>query len=137
MIEERSTYERTDISPRAVTWFAVGLVASCIVISVALLFFKRALQQAAIAPPEGGRTTMPYVAVPPPVLQVTPAADLEQMRTAEETILHGYGWVDRDAGIIRIPIERAIEHTAERGLPARDGPAPGQGSQPKREGVQP
>lgn len=137
MTKERGTYERTDISPRAVTWFAVGLVVSCILISVALLYFKRALQQAAIAPPEGGRTSMPYVAVPPPQLQVNPATDLEQMRTTEETILHGYGWVDREAGIIRIPIERAMELTADRGLPARGGAAPVQNPPSKREGVQP
>jgi DNA-binding GntR family transcriptional regulator len=47
------------------------------------------------------------------------------MLAAETAILHSYGWVDRDAGIVRIPIERAIEILAERGLPTRDQ---GQGS---------
>lgn len=31
--------------------------------------------------------------------------------------LTSYGWVDRQAGIVHIPIERAIELTLEKGLP--------------------
>ncbi len=41
------------------------------------------------------------------------------MRAAEEKILHSYGWIDQQKGIVRIPIERAMELTAQRGLPAR------------------
>jgi hypothetical protein len=33
--------------------------------------------------------------------------------------LVGYGWVDREAGIVRLPIERAMELLLERGLPTR------------------
>jgi hypothetical protein len=56
---------------------------------------------------------------PEPRLEVSPQQDLRQMRAAETALLHSYGWVDRQAGIVRIPIERAIELLAERGLPAR------------------
>jgi hypothetical protein len=56
---------------------------------------------------------------PEPRLEVSPQRDLRQMRAAETALLHSYGWVDRQAGIVRIPIERAIELLAERGLPAR------------------
>jgi hypothetical protein len=38
--------------------------------------------------------------------------------------LSSYGWVDREAGIVRIPIDRAMDLLAERGLPARAGPDP-------------
>ena len=37
--------------------------------------------------------------------------------------LQHYGWVDRKAGIARIPIEHAIELLAARGLPAATGAA--------------
>ena len=56
---------------------------------------------------------------PEPRLQVSPQQALQQMRAAETALLHSYGWVDRQGGIVRIPIERAIELLAERGLPAR------------------
>ena len=52
-----------------------------------------------------------------PMLQVDPVADMEAMAAEENERLNSYGWVDKEAGIVRIPIERAIELTAEQGLP--------------------
>lgn len=34
---------------------------------------------------------------------------LEEVRAADEEKLNTYGWVDREAGIVRIPVERAME----------------------------
>ena len=31
-------------------------------------------------------------------------------------MLHSYGWVDQQAGIVRIPIDRAMTLLTERGL---------------------
>jgi hypothetical protein len=56
---------------------------------------------------------------PEPRLQVSPQQDTREILTNERSILHSYGWVDPQAGIVRIPIGRAIELLAERGLPAR------------------
>lgn len=51
--------------------------------------------------------------VPPePRLQADPAGDLQTLRTAEQAILEGYGWIDRDAGIARVPIDRAMDLVA-------------------------
>jgi hypothetical protein len=52
---------------------------------------------------------------------VDPQIDLLQKRAQEDAVLNSYGWVDRANGTVRIPIERAIELTAERGLPVRKG----------------
>ena len=54
-----------------------------------------------------------------PVLQIDPVADLKAYQAQEEEWLNSYGWVDEAAGIARIPIERAIEITAQQGLPYR------------------
>jgi hypothetical protein len=54
---------------------------------------------------------------PEPRLEVLPVRDLKQMRAAEENILHSYGWVNQQSRIVRIPIERAMQLIAERGLP--------------------
>ncbi len=54
-----------------------------------------------------------------PVLQIDPVGDLKAYKAKEEALLNSYGWVDKDAGIARIPIERAIELTAQKGLPYR------------------
>lgn len=55
---------------------------------------------------------------PEPRLQVMPNEDLTQMRAAEDAVLNTYGWVDRGAGIARIPITQAMAVTADRGLPS-------------------
>jgi hypothetical protein len=54
---------------------------------------------------------------PEPRLQATPAVDLAKLRAAEDKELKSYGWIDRPAGVVRIPIERAMELIAQRGLP--------------------
>jgi hypothetical protein len=56
---------------------------------------------------------------PEPRLQTTPRVDLQQLRAREEEKLGTYQWVDRSAGIVRIPIDQAIKLTLERGLPAK------------------
>lgn len=58
--------------------------------------------------------------VPPaPLLQVSPNQDLKHTRQTEGVILDSYHWVDKDAGIVGIPVEQAIKILAKRGLPAR------------------
>ncbi|WPB77300.1 hypothetical protein KYC5002_51020 [Archangium violaceum] len=43
----------------------------------------------------------------------------EDEKAEQRKRLHGYGWVDRDAGVVHIPIERAIERVV--GEQRRDG----------------
>ena len=57
---------------------------------------------------------------PEPRLQKDPAMDLQQFRAGEEAVLHSYGWVDPEKGIVRIPVERAMELVAKEGLPSRN-----------------
>ena len=64
------------------------------------------------------------IQVPPePRLQWRPNDELGKLRTEEETVLNGYAWVDKASGVVRIPVERAIDILAERGLPAREAGA--------------
>lgn len=57
----------------------------------------------------------PGGAPPTPTSSYTVAA----LRPGEDAILNSYGWVDQKNGIARIPIDRAIDIVAARGLPAR------------------
>ena len=110
------------INARAVMWFGIGLAASLALIALVVGIYLLVLQRSHPSRARNARTMEPRVTAPPPQLQGNPAADLAIMRAREEAVLHSYGWVDRKAGVIRIPIERAIELTAERGLPARKSP---------------
>jgi hypothetical protein len=54
---------------------------------------------------------------PEPRLQRYPVRDMRDMRAAEDRILRQYAWIDPDKGIVRIPVERAMDLIAQRGLP--------------------
>jgi hypothetical protein len=58
---------------------------------------------------------------PDPQLQARPVDDLRTLRAWEDERLQGWGWVDRDADLARIPIERAMA------LVVQDAPAPEDG----------
>jgi len=52
-----------------------------------------------------------------PHLQLNENVDLIALRTREEEGLNSYGWIDQTAGVVRIPIERAMDLIVARGLP--------------------
>lgn len=56
---------------------------------------------------------------PEPRLQASPASEWEKLQESQLDDLHGYGWVDQQAGVARIPIERAMELALKRGFPVR------------------
>ncbi|MEP6994624.1 MAG: hypothetical protein ABI968_08900 [Acidobacteriota bacterium] len=59
--------------------------------------------------------------VPPlPRLQVYPARHWQDFRAAEAERLSTYGWMDRARGAVHVPIERAMDLIAVRGV----GPLP-------------
>ena len=54
------------------------------------------------------------------VLQSDPHAELVVIRQIEDSVLSTYGWVDKDSGIVRIPIDQAMELLLKKGLPHRE-----------------
>lgn len=56
---------------------------------------------------------------PAPQLEIDERTELNDIRLHEEDTLSTYGWVDKNAGTVHIPIERAMDLIAERGLPVR------------------
>ncbi len=56
---------------------------------------------------------------PPPRLQTYPFDDVKGYRRQEALLLEHYAWVDKNAGTVRIPVDRAIELLAAKGLPHR------------------
>jgi hypothetical protein len=60
---------------------------------------------------------------PEPRLQANPRLELQEMRAEENEVLQSYGWVDRDQGVARMPIDEAMKIVVQRGLPARDSGA--------------
>ena len=57
----------------------------------------------------------PNKTIPPPAS--TPVIDMAEMRNAENESLNKAGWVDRQKGIVRLPIDVAKQLVVQRGLP--------------------
>lgn len=56
---------------------------------------------------------------PEPRLQPKPENDLQQYLREERSELNSYGWVDRQNGVVHIPIDRAMKLLLKQGLPVR------------------
>jgi hypothetical protein len=52
-----------------------------------------------------------------PRLETNERVEINDFRLREEQALNGYSWVNQPAGQLRIPIDRAMELVAQRGLP--------------------
>ncbi|HET7435973.1 MAG TPA: hypothetical protein VFN10_14790 [Thermoanaerobaculia bacterium] len=59
-----------------------------------------------------------------PPYSSTPVTDLDAMVRTQNASLHNYGWVDKQKGVVHIPIDVAIDLVAQRGLPTAAAPAP-------------
>jgi hypothetical protein len=95
-----------------VTVFCVGLVAG---VFQYLLHREGGIPASRMESPAQDARQLP----PEPRLEETPARDLDEMRRAENKIQTTYGWLDESAGIVRLPIDRAMDLVVQRGLPAR------------------
>jgi len=56
-------------------------------------------------------------AMPEPRIQPDPLGDMRDYRARVERESHSYGWIDRDRGIVRIPIEEATRRILDHGIP--------------------
>jgi hypothetical protein len=123
-------HEESDISVGAAATFGVLLALLCIfaIICVSVLMHIYGNQEAAeysqaMTYPLAHEQPMPQG----PGVQANPPADLSALRLEEDAILDNYAWVDREHGIVRIPIARAMELLVQKGLPARSNPPPQEG----------
>jgi hypothetical protein len=110
----QSHHERTDMDPKYVLYFAVGLVIAGLFIHLGLWWIFRQLERQ-----QARRENRPVLVQtsqrpPQPRLQINPQGDLEELRHQEIEILSTYAWIDRDKGMARIPIDRAIELFVEK-----------------------
>ena len=115
-------YEVRDVNLRNLVWLSVGLIILLVVTFgvIGLLYnFLTVSQEAQSPPPPPLLKEAQELPLPGARLQRNPAEDMQQMRLEQETILNNYGWVDKQAGVVHLPIERAIELTLEQGLPSR------------------
>ena len=104
---------------RGLVWFAAALVGVTSLVLLMLTFVMRGFSHEekeleALAPPRFAGDTGEY---PAPRIQADPADELKKTKAEDLGRLNSYGWVDRKAGVAHIPVDRAIEILARKGLP--------------------
>ena len=113
-------HELSDLSPKKIAIFGVSLVVMVlIVLWVCYELFQHystVSMKTEVPPSPLSYTREP---TPEPHLLVVPGQELKAMRAAEDSLLNSYAWVDREKGVVRIPIQRAIDILAQGGIRSR------------------
>ena len=113
--------EKTDADPSAIVRFLVYLVLGTVA-GVILLRWRFVtlvvVEQRQQPPPPVMKAEVPPQP-PLPRLEIDPPTDLARYREEQRKDLDSFGWVDRPAGVVHIPIDEAMRIVAERGLPTR------------------
>ena len=114
-------HESSDVKLRPLLLALAGLVVLCGVALLAMRevwsgFLSRERQTQTTRPARFADETGQF---PSPRNQPDPAGELRLLREHDAQHLREYGWVNRQAKLAHIPIDRAIDLVAERGLPAR------------------
>jgi hypothetical protein len=127
-------YERQDIGVTGVLYFLLGIavagvLAYFLVDGLYHFLDKRSeTEQAPVnplvtnAPVDTRRIPKDYPqgVFPNPKLEEDERGQLNGIRLKEEQTLATYDYIDKSAGTIRIPIDRAMDLIAQRGLPTRE-----------------
>ena len=135
--ERPGAHGEKDIEPKAFLWIGIAFVLAAVVIHFGIwgLFdafrsSERAKDDPALSLVEQQRAREPMN----PVLQdgiesLTPVDEMRDWRNEEANRLEEYGWVDRENGVVRIPVDRALILMAQRGLPHREAALRDEGNQ--------
>src|ERR1700736_1250490 len=129
-------YERRDIGVAPVLYFMLGLAVAGLLVYFLVdgiysdLEKRSETQQTPVsplvtnAPADTRKLSADYKdylkqSFPAPQLEIDERSQLDKIRLDEEQTLSSYDWVDQKAGTVRIPIDRAMDLIAQRGLPVR------------------
>ena len=123
LYNEDVAHEYSDVNVRSLLVFCLGLVVICGVVALAMwglfeVFEKQAAKNDPVMSPlayPAGRER------PEPKLLENEPEYLQTIKTAEQQVLDGYGWMNQSAGVARIPIEEAKKRLLQHGLPVRQG----------------
>lgn len=112
-------YEQSDASVggvlKAGAWLAVILVVVFVGIRWTFTTMGKMTPMGEPASPFENAREMP----PAPRLQVDPQLEIHNYCASQMQSLTSYGWKDSQAGIVQIPVDRAIDLLVEHPLPAR------------------
>lgn len=137
IVNVETHHEESDVNVRALMWFVGIFLVFAVVVHAGLWLLFRFYVQLE----RGAAANAPMTSVARPVdanipttprlqpfptkdmrgeplspTDSTPVIDMQEMRAREEQALTTYGYVDRDRGVVHIPIEVAKKRALESGI---------------------
>ncbi|MGH9737831.1 MAG: hypothetical protein ACRD4X_04500 [Candidatus Acidiferrales bacterium] len=116
-------YEKRDASISALLqfgfWLAVVIALVLFGTSWAFKYYSRVEPLGPPAAPSAVANPNSRALPPGPMVQAHPHQDLVDFCQQQEREVNTYGWVDRQAGIVRVPISQAMDLVLAQGLPTR------------------
>jgi hypothetical protein len=111
-------HEHREVSVRLIVVSLGFLAVSTFVVLLLVIgifrYFYRSYSTA-----EATRLAQPVIP-PEPRLEVASTQQLHDLRAKEDHILSTYAWVDKQDGIVRVPIDKAIDMLAAKGVPTHN-----------------
>ena len=128
MRHEPGGYERSDANAGATFRAGLYVLGAMVLTALVLVPMYRLLARVeTAAQPERAQVVKSETSEPAlsfPRLVTSEPRALAEFRAQEDALLRGYGWVEKDRGVVRIPLDEAMRIVAERGLPSFAEPAP-------------
>jgi len=125
--EHQGGYERTDAHAGATIRAGLYILGTMFLTALVLVPVYRFLGRREARDQEPAATVLkPDAAAPAaafPRLVTSEPAVLAEFRAQEQAFLTSWGWVEKDKGLARMPIDEAMKIVAERGLPTFPAPA--------------
>jgi hypothetical protein len=130
IVNPETRHEDSDVNVRALLWAVVIFIVFAFVTHAVLYLQFHAyakhfrnessqpltmMPRPSNVPPTPRLQPFPNDQVPPNAS--TPLTDMADMRAAEDEALNKPGWVDKEKGVVRLPIETAKQLVVQRGLP--------------------
>lgn len=102
-------HETRDASARRVAFVGAGLILGVVLSCIGVWLFRQAVSRG-VTPQEALRDSVPAQ----PRAWSSPPEDLDAYLARERDILTSYAWIDRNRGVVRLPIDRAMHLLVER-----------------------
>jgi len=114
-------FERTDARFSEIVWWMIAILVFIIILVVATYrYFEYSRRQVANSfskpspmVPKGQHAQVLTPEQYP--LQLDPAADMKSFLKEEDRQLHSYSWVSKEAGVVSLPIDQAIDIALQPG----------------------
>ncbi len=121
--QDTGGHEETDASIGPIVWTGAGLALTLVIVGLIVygIYWYLAEHPLSSPRPNPMAETNQQQFPPAPRLEEHPAIEVHELRTQENVMLSTYGWTDKGKGIVRIPIDRAMELQLQQGFPTKSG----------------